>query len=340
MKLFSQYKIDLALYGIILAHIAVTYAVNVGMDSPQSFDITDTFFIFMLMVVCYGLVLATLVCIRFTLNALHGGKKYEALSPNNLTGIPLFLAIGLMIGSYRDFKKMMPEISPFSWDTAFANLDKAIHGADPWQYLSALDVFYEPMALVYSQLWHPIHTVITLIICVCAFKVRGQYLLTYVSSWIIAGNIMPLFFMAGGPIFYERLTGNQRFVELSDALNAKARVNASGLNLYDQLWQAYLVPSDFIGGGISAFPSLHVAISTLLFLTARSFGRIPTLTALAFLIFTLIGSVNLGWHYAVDGYASLLIVWGLWVFWGRVTTTAPKEKPLAVQAAFPNLNPT
>lgn len=340
MKRLSQYKLDLALYGIIIAHIAATYALNVGMDSQQSFDITDTFFIFLLLTVCYGFVLAALVCIRFTLNALHGSKKYEALSRNNLTGIPLFLAIGLMIGSYRDFKKMMPEIAPFSWDTVFANLDRAIHGADPWRYLTALDGFYEPMSLLYSQLWHPIHTVITLMICVSACKVRGQYLLTYVTSWIVAGNILPLFFMAGGPIFYERLTGNPRFAELSQALYAKGRDNASGLSLYDHLWQAYQVPSDFIGGGISAFPSMHVAISTLIFLTARSFGLLPSLAALAFLIFTLIGSVNLGWHYAVDGYASILIVWGLWAFWGRVFAPATQERPLAMQAAFPKLNPT
>ena len=38
----------------------------------------------------------------------------------------------------------------------------------------------------------------------------------------------------------------------------------------------------------------------------------------AFLVVILIGSVQLAWHYAVDGYAGILIAWGAWALAGRM----------------------
>ncbi len=61
-------------------------------------------------------------------------------------------------------------------------------------------------------------------------------------------------------------------------------------------------------------PSLHVAQSFLFFLVMRHKAR---WIAAAFGIFALViffGSVHLGYHYAVDGYVSImvtLVVWSL-----------------------------
>jgi hypothetical protein len=62
--------------------------------------------------------------------------------------------------------------------------------------------------------------------------------------------------------------------------------------------------------GVAAFPSLHVGAHWLFALWARR--RAPRLFvpfALATAL-TFFGSLATGWHYAVDGYAGILLAWG------------------------------
>jgi hypothetical protein len=59
---------------------------------------------------------------------------------------------------------------------------------------------------------------------------------------------------------------------------------------------------------ISAFASLHVAVTCLIVLMARYYGLRRTSIALtAFLVATIVATVYLGWHFAVDDVAGLLI---------------------------------
>jgi hypothetical protein len=61
---------------------------------------------------------------------------------------------------------------------------------------------------------------------------------------------------------------------------------------------------------ISAFASLHCALSCLIFLMARYYGlRILSWAAGVFLAGTLVATVYLRWHFAVDDVAGLAIAW-------------------------------
>jgi hypothetical protein len=61
---------------------------------------------------------------------------------------------------------------------------------------------------------------------------------------------------------------------------------------------------------ISAFASLHCALTCLVFLMARYYGlRVVSWAAGLFLVGTLLATVYLGWHFAVDDLAGLLIAW-------------------------------
>jgi membrane protein implicated in regulation of membrane protease activity len=54
---------------------------------------------------------------------------------------------------------------------------------------------------------------------------------------------------------------------------------------------------------------MHVAIAMLNALFIREIlGRLAAFLAWSYLAFILFGSVYLGWHYAVDGYASIVLV--------------------------------
>ena len=74
----------------------------------------------------------------------------------------------------------------------------------------------------------------------------------------------------------------------------------------DAMWVSLDTGRPGLVAGISAMPSLHVAISFWIWLAARSF--VPTLgpLALAYAILIWLASVQLGWHYVSDGVAGML----------------------------------
>jgi membrane-associated phospholipid phosphatase len=80
---------------------------------------------------------------------------------------------------------------------------------------------------------------------------------------------------------------------------------------------------------ISAFASLHCALACLVFLMARYYGLrlVSWLTGL-FLLGTVVATVYLGWHFAVDDVAGLAIAW-VSVLLGRLTVLGSLRKPSA-----------
>lgn len=60
---------------------------------------------------------------------------------------------------------------------------------------------------------------------------------------------------------------------------------------------------------VAAFPSLHVAFQTLIFLWMRRVWRWGGIVFGVAALTILIGSVVTGWHYLIDGIAGILIAW-------------------------------
>ena len=78
---------------------------------------------------------------------------------------------------------------------------------------------------------------------------------------------------------------------------------------------------------ISAFASLHCALTCLIWLMARYYGlrRLSRVLAL-FLVGTLLATVYLGWHFAVDDVAGLAIAW-VAVQLGKLTVLGTLRTP-------------
>jgi hypothetical protein len=82
---------------------------------------------------------------------------------------------------------------------------------------------------------------------------------------------------------------------------------------------------------VSAFASLHVAVTCLMLLMARYYGlRRVTQALTAYLVGVMVATVYLGWHFAVDDVAGLAIA-SIAVFLGRLMIY-PRGRPLAPSA--------
>jgi hypothetical protein len=83
---------------------------------------------------------------------------------------------------------------------------------------------------------------------------------------------------------------------------------------------------------ISAFASLHCALTCLIWLMARYYGlrRLSWVLAL-FLVGTLLATVYLGWHFAVDDVAGLAIAW-IAVQLGKLTVLGTLRTPTSEPA--------
>ncbi len=85
---------------------------------------------------------------------------------------------------------------------------------------------------------------------------------------------------------------------------------------------------------VSAFASLHVAFTALIWLTARRYGLHRLARVLAvFLAGTVLATVYLGWHFALDDVAGVLIAvvavrLGHWLVWGREAGAGTRSRPV------------
>ena len=249
-----------------------------------------------------------------------GDLKGRYLTAERLvTALPFLVFMPLFISAFTSMKTMIPVMNPYVWDPLFAEWDRVLHGGiDPWRLLYPLlgDPLLTSATNFVYQLWFFVTYAVTLW---QAFSLRDpvlrmRFLLTFVLAWVLLGTLAAVLLSSAGPCYYGRVTElADPFVPLMESLRA---ANESfpvwALAVQERLWQTYESGGYALGSGISAMPSLHVATAFLYALvgwhTHRALGAVLGAFALAILI----GSVHLGWHYAIDGYAGIAGIWLIW----------------------------
>jgi hypothetical protein len=233
---------------------------------------------------------------------------------NSLNGLAAMIVFAAGFGV---LKGAIAILAPFHWDEAFARWDRTLHfGRAPHEWLWWL--VEQPVAVWLINLGYNFWFVVLAGSMLAAAisrrdtRLRHQFMVSLILVWVLAGFLVAMAFSSAGPCYFERLGLGGEFQPLMDALAAAdEHFPVWALTTQDILWSGYAgAPTGSLG--ISAFPSVHVATAVLIaiYATRRSLSAGVALWLFAGLI--MIGSVVLGWHYAIDGYAAAILAVAIW----------------------------
>lgn len=240
-----------------------------------------------------------------------------------IVALPMLLAMMLFNKGMLELKPMIPLIKPFAFDTQLMELDRLLHfGVDPWRLLQPL-VGYDIITLLLSICYNFWFLALFGTFLWFGFSrqtsaVRTQFFLSYMLCWWIGGGLLAVFFSSAGPVYYGTIgLSPDPYAPLFDYLkDVDTRMPIWTLDAQQLLWDGYIGKAQPLG--ISAFPSMHNASAVVFALATRKVSRIAGRLFAAYALIILVGSVHLGWHYAVDSYAAIIMALIVWWLCGHI----------------------
>ena len=234
-----------------------------------------------------------------------------------------FVSIVALIVTYTFLKNEIHSLNPSLWDTQFAQWDRFLHGGvDPWTLLRPVlgsPVITTALNAAY-HIWFPM---LYIAVCVACLDRRDPirstvFLVAFVLCWFVGGNVIATVFASVGPVYYEPFNLGTDFVPQMELLRQSHEISPVwALKVQSMLLDGF--QNSGLARGISAMPSMHVASSALLALYGFTYSRWLGWGLTVFTFVILLGSVHLAWHYAIDGYASILLVLFFWWLAKRFT---------------------
>lgn len=259
---------------------------------------------------------------------LAGALVLRSATRRRLTDTPWpAIAVGVVLVAvgasfFLPLKFAIPSEVPFWLDQPLASAERATFGADPWLILDRLLGWaILPIDRVYA-LWLPLQTVALFSVMIARpSPAKSRALIAYSLAWFVLGVAAAAILASAGPLFYDRLFGGSEFAGLGESLRAHGAIVS--LSESDAMWASLASDRPGLVAGISAMPSIHVAISFWMVQTARTMAPRLTWAAVAYAFLIWIGSVQLGWHYVSDGVVGALGMAGLWA------ASGPLDRALA-----------
>lgn len=231
--------------------------------------------------------------------------------------VAMALLLGsLAAGAFSAMKAALPLAVPFYLDGPLTRLERTIFGTDPWRISHALLGWATPLIDRFYLSWLPVMLIaFNLVLLSRPAPRKTRSLIAYVLMWPAVGTLGSYLFSSAGPIFTDR--------ELLRSLRG-----ADGTLLaYQHLWSAYAHRYETLGGGISAMPSMHIAMACWLALTLRQ-TRFQW-AGWTYLALIWVGSIHLGWHYALDGVGGIIGALAVWKIAPKLAYTPQPRLSLA-----------
>jgi hypothetical protein len=259
------------------------------------------------------------------------------------------LTVSILLCTFNVYKQIELPTAGFRAEPYLAFIDQQLFGADAWMithWLFSSPWITEALDLAYHAWFLPM----TLGVVLCSFARPGsrlawRYLISYVLLWIVLGTVVAYLVPASGPCFYQYFHPDAaRFSQLTGLLAQQDQfLRAHGLQLRAVEYQ-HLLLHDFrssslaLGAGISAMPSLHNAMAVLFACAAYHVDRRAGRLFSAYAVLIWIGSIHLGWHYAIDGVVAAVLTLSIWKGTGLIRSTRPRlpiaELPALAQPAM------
>lgn len=265
-----------------------------------------------------------LVAFVLTCLSLIGNAIWQTKTPREVILDTLSAAVAIIYfqSAFNISKTTMPYILPFFADPALAEADRLLHfGIIPWEATHSWKdlIPIDWLAGLYLLPWLMIAIFFPVLLATLDRNTERvkRTMLLYVISWIFIGNFLALAGLSVGPIFYDRAYDTELFTELGPSLLTTSPNLQIILNTQKGLWAAYAEFDQSRGSGISAFPSVHLSVATVvaIYLYERSALLLPIgvfwVTAILFM------SVYSGYHYAIDGYVSIAVMAAIWLYLRR-----------------------
>lgn len=325
----GELRDDRLVYGLIALYLVLANAILV----PAGHVFASLYIDYLASLVILDIVaLPALVVVGLSLRSIIADPSHPTawlrtcLNPQRiarfLAGFGLLLALVPFMATFTAMKSFIG-LDGFTADTPLADFDRWLHlGVDPVTYLHSVinyaDV-WRIFAFFYGPGWMLWVNGFVFWMAVAAPRpeVRQRFFIGYVFAWTVLGNFVAWLAISAGPAYFAEVTGDgSRFASALATVGANVLPNGSGIRdvqLY--LWELYTTRTAGFGMGISAFPSLHVAMVVLCALAAFEIDRFLAIAGAIIVIAIEMGSVLFGWHYAIDGYFSIIV---MAVFWWAV----------------------
>lgn len=238
--------------------------------------------------------------------------------PELLARLPLMAIAVAFMPCFSALKSMIPLFNAYDWDPAFIAWDRMLffghHPVDVLQPVIGHPLVTSLLALLYHAWILLIYVgVLFFLFYRAAAPVARQYFLAFVLSWTLVGGALATLLASVGPCFVGPIFGERTFdAHMAYLAAANEQFPVPTLYVQELLLQWYREGERGLGSGITAMPSMHVAIAHLTWLALRRISRVAGWWALAFLVLIWVGSVHLAYHYAIDGLVSVVAIGAIW----------------------------
>jgi len=261
-----------------------------------------------------------------------GATIAKLCSVSSRSYIEFFVPVVVMapfMASFTTFKTIMGDVATYHMDPLLYRIDGAL-GFQPWQVTHALigPIGTTVVNGVYFMWFVLVQVMLFAILFVPQLrKQRAQVLLSFVMCWVILDTFLAVAIPSVGPCYYGKLYQPDVYADLMHRLQVIDQTRPlSALRVQDGLWLQHSQDAVALGSGVSAMPSMHVSIATIIALLLRRL-RLGWI-GWPFLALICIGSVHLGWHYAVDGIVSVVGTLAIW----KAIAKLLREEPIQREA--------
>ena len=247
----------------------------------------------------------------------------------------------LTIPVYGMFKQFTLKAQGFPLDPTLADLDRLLFfGHDAWEVMHGLfgSLWFTLLLDRAYGIWLPI-----LMFCPVLWAalihdplVRARLIGCWLGVWLFVGGLAAWLLASAGPMFYPHMVGpdagfqalHDRIVQLGEMARAQGSLLTAPMG-HNLLMKRYFTGSYMPGFGISAMPSVHVSMATLFAIGGFCVRRWMGWLFVGYAILIWIGSIYLGWHYAVDGIVGAGLTFGLWKLSGKCADALDMRAPLS-----------